>query len=75
MLTEPPERSEQGYIRSIYFVQLYVGLEEFYQAFAWLDKAYEGRDYWMIYLNVDPAYDSIRSDPRFGALLDKIKPE
>jgi hypothetical protein len=39
------------------------------QALAWLYKAYEERDFTLILLKVRPGYDSLRSDPRFIALL------
>jgi tetratricopeptide (TPR) repeat protein len=75
VLTELQERFEREYVRSIYFVLVYLGLEEFDQVFTWLDKAYEERDEWLIVMRSDPAFDCIRADPRFEALLDKIKPE
>jgi len=75
VLAELTERSEREYVRSMYFVLVYLGLDEFDQAFAWLDKAYEERDLWLIIVSIDQAFDGIRADPRFGALLDKIKPE
>lgn len=75
VLAELTERSKREYVRSMYFVLVSLGLKEFDQSFAWLDKAYEERDQWMINLKIDPAFDSVRADPRFGALLDKIKPE
>jgi len=37
-------------------------------AFLYLDQAVEERSNWLIYLNVDPARDPLRSDPRFEAL-------
>ena len=32
----------------------------------------EGRKYHLLYLNVDPIYDEVRSDPRFQAVLRKM---
>jgi serine/threonine-protein kinase len=42
------------------------------RAFAWLDKAVEQRSWMIIYLKVDPVWDPLRSDPRFGALLRRV---
>jgi TolB-like protein len=39
------------------------------RAFAWLDKAYEQRNWMIIYLKADPVWDPLRSDPRFEGLL------
>jgi adenylate cyclase len=43
------------------------------QAFEWLDKAYEEHSGPLVYLKVDPIYDSLRSKPRFDDLLRRIK--
>jgi TolB-like protein/DNA-binding winged helix-turn-helix (wHTH) protein/Tfp pilus assembly protein PilF len=42
------------------------------QAFPWLEKAYERRSHYMIFLAVDPEWDSLRSDPRFAKFLGGI---
>jgi TolB-like protein len=42
------------------------------QAFAWLDKAYQVHDPALANLKVDPAFDSLRSDPRYADLLKKV---
>jgi cytochrome c-type biogenesis protein CcmH/NrfG len=41
-------------------------------AFAWLERAYAQRDSGLTLLTHDPMLDSLRSDPRFTALLDKL---
>jgi serine/threonine-protein kinase len=43
------------------------------EAFAWLDRAYRQRDPGLTALLVDPLFDSTRSDPRFSAMLRKLK--
>jgi tetratricopeptide (TPR) repeat protein len=42
------------------------------RAFVWLGKAVEARSNFVISLNVDPAWDNIRSDPRFEELVLRI---
>jgi TolB-like protein/DNA-binding winged helix-turn-helix (wHTH) protein len=41
-------------------------------ALEWLEKAYRHHDYWMLYINVDPEYDVIRSDPRFQSVIHRL---
>ena len=48
----------------------YAGDQE--RALEWLEKAYEARVHTMIYLNVNPGWDPLRSDPRFQDLLRRM---
>jgi hypothetical protein len=41
-------------------------------ALDWLEKSYQHHDYWLLFINVDPEYDPIRSDPRFQAIVHKL---
>jgi serine/threonine-protein kinase len=49
--------------------QVYVGLQEFDRAFEWLMRALEDGNPWT--LKVAVVWDPLRSDPRFGQLLQK----
>ena len=42
------------------------------EAFLWLDKGFQYRDNDLLTLGVDPAFDSLRSDPRYVALMRRI---
>jgi TolB-like protein/DNA-binding winged helix-turn-helix (wHTH) protein len=41
-------------------------------ALDWLEKSYQHHDYWLLFINVDPEMDPIRSDPRFQALIHRL---
>ncbi len=64
--------AQQAYIAPITWVMLYLGLGDSDHAFEWLEKAAEARDALLCYLKVGPIYDSLRSDPRYTALLKRI---
>lgn len=51
---------------------LYTALGEREQAFASLDRAYEIHDLQLQYLGVEPAFDPLRTDPRFQNLLRRV---
>ena len=51
------------------FVRPYIAIGDKDQAIASLKRAYAARSNTMIMLNVDPAFDPIRSDPRFQNLV------
>jgi Predicted integral membrane protein len=51
---------------------IYARLGDKDEAFSLLDRAYAQRNMWLMNLKVDPRFDSLHSDPRFQALLDRI---
>lgn len=51
---------------------IYLGLGEKEKALDWLEKSYDQQDGLCVTLRVDPLFDSIRTEPRFQALLKKI---
>jgi hypothetical protein len=52
---------------------IYVGLDEKDEAFAWLEKAYQERSWWLLlWIKMDPQVDSLRSDSRFADLMRRI---
>lgn len=42
------------------------------RAFEFLELAYRARDFYLIFLNADPEFDSLRSDPRFADLTRRV---
>jgi TolB-like protein/Tfp pilus assembly protein PilF len=54
---------------SYYKAWIHTGLGQKEQALEWLEKAYDERSDLLVYLKVDPIFDSLRSEPRFGKLL------
>jgi len=72
VLNELKESSKQGYISSYSIAAIHAGLGEKDQAFIWLEKAYEERSGWLIWLRAEPISDPLRSDPRFQDLLCRV---
>ncbi len=62
----------EGYPSAFHTAAIYAVMNEFDAAFEWLDRAYADRDGFMIYLNVFPFLDNIRSDPRFAAFQKHV---
>jgi Tfp pilus assembly protein PilF len=65
------ERSPDGSVRALPVARVYAGLGDRDRAFSWLQKAVDQRDV-ALSLQADPVYDSLRSDPRFRFLLQRI---
>jgi serine/threonine protein kinase len=72
VLNELRERAKHTPIRPAGVALIYFALGDYDTGFEWLEKAYKERGYGMSRLKVSPEYDSIRSDPRFKALLKKM---
>ena len=63
-------RQNLGYAMSVAIFS--IGLGEKDEAFRWLERAYDERDPFLLNLQ-DPLFDPLRPDPRFTALLRKMK--
>jgi serine/threonine-protein kinase len=72
VLNNLKERAKQIYIMPFYIAIIYLGSGDKDKIFEWLEKAYDERNFWLIFLKADPMFDSLRSDPRFKTLLDKM---
>jgi serine/threonine protein kinase/tetratricopeptide (TPR) repeat protein len=72
ILQQLTERSQQTYVQPTWVGVIHIGLGEKDQAFDWLQKAYEDRSAWLVYLRVDPFFDPVRSDPRFIDLTRRV---
>jgi tetratricopeptide (TPR) repeat protein len=51
----------------------YAGRGETDQAFEWLDRAWSQRDSGLVEAKVDPLLSSLKKDPRYAALLTKMR--
>jgi TolB-like protein/DNA-binding winged helix-turn-helix (wHTH) protein/Flp pilus assembly protein TadD len=63
--------SKRRYVSSASLAMVYIGLGDKDEAFALLNKAYDEHSFTLAFLNVNPQFDSLRSDPRFGDLLHR----
>jgi len=75
LLDDLLEHSKKQNVSSFHVASVYTYLGQKDQAFEWLEKAYEERDLYLTQLKVYPLFDSLRSDPRFKALLKKMNLE
>jgi TolB-like protein/DNA-binding winged helix-turn-helix (wHTH) protein/Tfp pilus assembly protein PilF len=63
---------EQRYVTSYGVALVHAGLGEKSEAFRWLDKAYDERSHWLVWLNLDPRWNDLRGDPRFDQLRRRV---
>ena len=72
VLDELHAASAQGFVSPYHVAVIHAALGETDQAFDWLGRAYEAQSEALIWLAVDPMLDSLRTDPRFTALMTCI---
>jgi serine/threonine-protein kinase len=66
------EMSKQKYVSAYHIATIYVGLKDKDRAFQYLEKAFQDRADWMVFIKVDPRFDRLHSDPRFVDLLTRM---
>jgi TolB-like protein/class 3 adenylate cyclase len=72
VLEEIASEGGASYLRAEFLAAAHGMLGDRDEAFRQLDRAFEEHSAGMIYLHLDPLYDSLRDDPRLGALVEKI---
>lgn len=70
VLDQLNEFSKREYVPAITRVTVYAALGEKDKAFEWLEKGYDER--FLIHIKTEPAFDPLRSDPRFADLLRRM---
>ena len=65
--------AKKRYVDPAFVASLYTQLGEKDQAFAWLGKAYSEKSDLLAYIKTIADFDSLHSDPRYAALLEKGK--
>jgi TolB-like protein/DNA-binding winged helix-turn-helix (wHTH) protein len=63
---------EHRYVTAYGVALVYAGLGDKSEAFRWLDKAYDERSHWLVWLSLDPRWNDLRGDPRFDQLRKRV---
>jgi tetratricopeptide (TPR) repeat protein len=71
-LSELIKLEQAIYIHPVFKAAIHAGLGDWDNVFYWLEKNYEEKSEWMIYLEVEPLFDTLRTDPRYKDLLTKM---
>jgi TolB-like protein/DNA-binding winged helix-turn-helix (wHTH) protein/Tfp pilus assembly protein PilF len=73
ILSELNERSNRDFVDPYPVAFIYVALGDNDRALTSLEKAYAIRSTWMPWINLEPKFDQLRSNPRFIDLLKRLK--
>ena len=72
LIDELNRRRKKGYVPTAPFVQAYVGLGDYDEAFAWFERACQEKSNILQWIKVEPFPDAMRNDPRFTDLLHRV---
>ena len=61
------------YIPPYYVGLICNGLDQPGEALTWLERAFDERDPWMVFLKVEPKWNNLRNNQRFVHLLNRLK--
>jgi len=69
--------SKEKYVSPLSRAMIYIGLDKLDEAFEYLEKSYEARDYFLClifsgFIKIMPLTSKVLSDPRFTTLMKKI---
>jgi len=70
---ELAEKRELDYVSPVELATLHIALGNTESALDWMQRAYDERRGWMAYLKVHPILDPLRDEPRFQALVAKMR--
>ncbi len=72
LLGQLETQAKQGRLLPYYLATVYASLGEGNQALTQLEQAQADRSSWLVWLKVDPAFESLRAEPRFADLLRRV---
>jgi tetratricopeptide (TPR) repeat protein len=68
-------QAEEGHVPESWIAGILFTIGEEEKGFEWLDKARKNGDMHLPFIRINPAFESVRSDPRYRAVLKKLKLE
>src|SRR5262249_11021234 len=72
IMDELQRRMTEEYVPPYSMAMICAALDETDDAFEWLEKGYEARDEWLTRLGIAIEMDSLKTDPRFADLLERV---
>ena len=72
VLREMDTLSRERFVTSYGVALVHSGLGHTDEAFRWLERAFDERSHWLVWLRLDPRWKSLREDFRFKVLITRI---
>jgi len=72
ILDELSDLAKERYVSPFEMASIHFAMDQLDLGFEWLAKAYHDRCFELLSIKVDPKFDSVARDPRFGALFRQL---
>ncbi len=72
LINELKRRRQTAYVPAGAFINPYLALGDYDEAFVWFERAYQEHSSILLFLKVHPFFDPVRQDPRFKDLLRRV---
>jgi tetratricopeptide (TPR) repeat protein len=72
VLRQLREKLDRQHVSAYHVAPIALALGDTNQAYEWLERAYRDRSDWLVYLDVDPWLDALRTEPRFRDLRQRV---
>jgi serine/threonine protein kinase len=66
------EAETERYVSPYDLASVYATLGHREETFTWLERAFTGRSHLLVFLHVDPKFDSVRADSRFEEMVARV---
>jgi hypothetical protein len=73
ILAELERLASRKFVTSYGIGLVYAGLGQDDAAFASLNKAFDVRSHWLVWLRLDPRWNALRPDPRFVEFVRRMR--
>ena len=73
ILAELERLASRKFVTSYGIALVYLGLDQNDAALASLNRAFDERSHWLVWLRLDPRWNKLRADPRFNELVSRMR--
>ena len=73
VLQEFQALSKQRFVTAYGVALVHAGIGQSDEAFRWLDRAFDERSHWLVWLRLDPRWKGLHRDARFAALISRMR--
>jgi len=73
VLQEMEALSKQRFVTAFGVALVHAGRGRIDEALRWLDRAFDERSHWLVWLRLDPRWESLRRDPHFAELISRMR--